>query len=122
MLKFLIATYICLFAVDYFLPNVSITGPVVLLITGLVLAIVQVIVKPIISVFLLPFTIITLGIFTGVINIFLLWAVTAIVPGFHIDPMSIADYKLGFFMSLVVVGFVIGWGQRLILVVLNRIW
>lgn len=122
MFKLLLATFVTLWLLDYLLPNVTISSPMILLITGVVLGLVQVIVKPVVSILLLPLTIITLGLFSSVIQIGLLWLVTAVVPGFHIDPMVFMGFRLGWFMSLVVVGFLLAWGQRLVLAILNRFW
>lgn len=119
--KSLLATFICLLIIDALLPNVSIANPVVLIIVGVTLTVVQVIIRPVLGILLLPLTVITLGLFNSLLQVFLLWAVTAVVPGFHIDPMIVLEYRVGYVVTLVIVGCLLSWGQRFILTLLQRL-
>lgn len=60
------------------------------LIAGLVLGLVNAIVRPIVIIFTLPVNILTLGLFTFIINAFMLWLVAVIVPGFSIANFWVA--------------------------------
>lgn len=53
------------------------------LVTAVVLAIANAVVKPIVSVLSLPITILTLGLFSLVINALMLYLAAWVVPGFH---------------------------------------
>ena len=61
------------------------------IIAALVLGIVNAIIRPILMVFTLPLNVLTLGLFTFVINAFMLMIVGALVSGFAVD---------GFFAAL----------------------
>ena len=54
------------------------------LIAAIVLGIINAIIRPIVLILTLPINIVTLGLFTLVINAFMLWIVHLIVPGFEI--------------------------------------
>jgi putative membrane protein len=50
-----------------------------------VLGLVNAVVRPLFVLLTLPVTVVTLGAFLLVINGLLLWLVTAVVPGFHVN-------------------------------------
>ncbi len=50
-----------------------------------VLGLVNAVVRPIFILLTLPLTVVTLGLFLLVVNGLLLWLVSAIVPGFHVN-------------------------------------
>jgi putative membrane protein len=50
-----------------------------------VLGLVNAVVRPLFVILTFPVTVVTLGLFLLVINGLLLWLVTAIVPGFHVN-------------------------------------
>ncbi len=60
------------------------------LITALVLGLVNAVIRPIVIILTLPINILTLGIFTLVINALMLWIVQSVVKGFTIDTFSTA--------------------------------
>jgi putative membrane protein len=83
----LIVNAIALIIVAYFLPGVSVTGPVGALIAAFVLGIVNAILRPILIILTLPIQIVTLGLFTFIINGVLFywvghWGIGLIVSGF----------------------------------------
>ena len=63
-------------------------GPAI--IAAVVLALANAIVKPILFVLTLPFTIVTLGLFLFVLNAFMVWLTSALVPGFHVHGFGTA--------------------------------
>jgi putative membrane protein len=69
---------------SYLLPGVSVSTFVVALLVALVIGILNAFIKPILLVLSLPINILTLGLFTFVINGFLIWLTSRIVPGFHV--------------------------------------
>jgi putative membrane protein len=82
-----IVNAVALVIVAYFLPGVSVTGPVGALIAAFVLGIVNAILRPILIILTLPIQIVTLGLFTFIINGLLFywvghWGIGLIVDGF----------------------------------------
>jgi putative membrane protein len=69
----------------YILPGVHVSGFLVAIITAIFLGIANSFILPILLVLTLPITILTLGLFTFVINGLLVMLVAAIVPGFKVD-------------------------------------
>lgn len=72
---YLIATYLEGFSVDSYLTAI---------VVALVLGIVNAIIKPVLMILTLPITILTLGLFSFVVNALLIWSVAYFVPGFEI--------------------------------------
>lgn len=68
----------------YLLPGVVVTGFFAALVTALVLGIINATLRPLIILFTLPLNILTLGLFTFVINAALVLLVGKIVPGFEV--------------------------------------
>ena len=114
MLKAIISTALTLFLLAYFLPTVSYMNWTTLIIASIVLTLLTTFAKPILNILFLPVNIVTLGLFSLVVNVFLLWLATYLVPGFNIEPMTILGARLNEFMSLLVVSFLIGFVQNLI--------
>jgi putative membrane protein len=79
----------------YLLPGVSVTlaGAFVL---AIVLAIINVLIKPIIFILTLPINILTIGLFSLVINAFLVWGASILVPGF-----DVAGFWSAFFFAII---------------------
>jgi putative membrane protein len=83
----LIVNAVALVIVAYFLPGVSVSGPVGALIAAFVLGIVNAILRPILIILTLPIQIVTLGLFTLIINGLLFywvghWGIGLVVDGF----------------------------------------
>jgi putative membrane protein len=57
----------------------------VALATALVLGVLNAVIKPVLIILTLPINVLTLGLFTFVINALILWLAAAIVPGFAIE-------------------------------------
>ncbi len=69
----------------YLLPGVELRGFGTALVVAVVLGIVNAVVKPILVIFTLPITILTLGLFTLVINALLIMLVSSLVSGFKVE-------------------------------------
>lgn len=74
----------------YILPGVHVAGFSSALFTAIVLGLVNIFIKPIISLLAFPITLLTLGLFTFVINGILILIVSGIVPGFKVDSLKSA--------------------------------
>ncbi len=69
----------------YLLPGVHLQSFVAALATSLVLGIINAIIKPVLLVLTLPINVLSLGLFTFVINALLVLLASRIVPGFQVD-------------------------------------
>lgn len=65
------------------------------LVTALLLALINTLIRPILIFVTLPITLLTLGLFTLVINALLFWGVTALVGGIHVP-----DFWTAFWSAL----------------------
>ena len=80
------ANAIAILLIAYLLPQVmSAEGAVSALAAAFVLGLVNAVIRPVFVLLTLPVTVLTLGIFLLVINGLLLWLVSGIVPGFHVN-------------------------------------
>ena len=73
-----------LLAVAYLLPSVSVESFYVAVITAFLLAIVNTVIRPVLVLITLPINILTLGLFTLVINGLLFWFVASFLEGFRV--------------------------------------
>lgn len=81
----LVITALALLLVAYVLPGVEVTGFYIALIVALLLGLLNLIVRPILILLTLPINILTLGLFTFVINGLLFWFVATFVDGFAVN-------------------------------------
>jgi len=79
-----------LLLIAYYLPGVGVSGWYAALITALVLGLINAIIRPILILLTLPINLITLGLFTFVINAALFWFVSTVVEGFEVDGFKAA--------------------------------
>lgn len=84
IIKFLANGFV-VYATAYLLPGVTVSSFKVALIVALVLAALNILIKPILLFLSLPVTILTLGLFTFVIDALMVILATKIVPGFSVD-------------------------------------
>lgn len=64
-------------------PGITVAGGwTTILFVALVWSVIVMVIKPVLAILTLPITIITLGLFSFVLNALLFWAMTLIVPGF----------------------------------------
>ena len=84
-----------LWAAVRLVPGVSFTGDWrLLLVVALIFGVLNTLVKPVLWILTLPFLVVTLGLFTFVLNAFLLWLTSAVSGalglGFHVDGFGAA--------------------------------
>jgi len=82
--------------VTYIVPGISVKSFYTALIVALIYGILNAIIRPILVILTLPINLITMGLFTLVINAGLFWLVSSIVKGFEI-----ASFWSAFFGALV---------------------
>lgn len=85
-----------LLLIAQFLSGIEVSGWYAAFITALVLGLVNAVIRPILFFFTLPINILTLGLFTFVLNGFLFWFVGTVVDGF-----SVAGFWPAFFGALI---------------------
>lgn len=84
LLNWLVAA-LAVLVTGYVLPGIHIQGFGVALVLVIILGLINAILKPILIVLTLPVNILTLGLFTLVINGFLILLAAKIVPGFSVN-------------------------------------
>jgi len=73
------------FVADYFLAGVRVDSFITAIIVSIGLGIVNTFIKPIVLLMTLPFNVITLGLFTFIINGLMVILVSTFIPGFAVD-------------------------------------
>ena len=94
---------------DYLLPGITIGGWQELLVVTIVLGILNTMVKPLIHLVSLPITILTLGLFSLVINGLMVWVTSALVPGFSVENFW---WAIGFSIVLSIISSFLGMLSR----------
>ena len=94
--------------VSYIVPGVQVDGFLTAVITAFVIGLINAVIRPILLVLSLPINILTLGLFTLVINALMFWLASALVPGFRVA---------GFGAALVgaIVFWVIAWATNMLI-------
>lgn len=73
-----------LMVLAYYLPGITVTGFYSALIAALILGLINALVRPLALLLTLPVNILTLGLFTFVINALMFWLAASIVKGFYV--------------------------------------
>ncbi len=81
--RLLLVTLTILVVANY-VPGIEVDGFYAALIASLVLALLNVLVKPILTILTFPITVITLGLFTFVINALIFWWAAMLLDGFEV--------------------------------------
>ncbi len=80
------ANAVAILLITYLIPGVLTADSVMAAIAAaFVLGVVNAVIRPIFVLLTFPLTVVTLGLFLLVVNGLLLWLVTAVVPGFHVN-------------------------------------
>lgn len=79
-----LATALALLIVDLIVPGVNLTSFPVALLAGVAIGLVNSTAKPILFILTLPVTILTLGLFSLVVNGICFWLASLLVPGFDV--------------------------------------
>lgn len=90
MLTGLIVNALAFYIIAYLVPGIVIANMQVLVVIAVVWGILSLILKPILVVLTLPVNFMTLGLFTFVINAFLMMLMSRIVNGFSVDGFGTA--------------------------------
>ncbi len=90
MLMTLILNAIAFYVTAYLVPGVTIAGWSALLVVSIVWGILSILVKPVLILLTLPINILTLGLFTFVINALLIMLMSNLVRGFSVASFGTA--------------------------------
>lgn len=85
-----LAAALAFLAVAYVLPGFQVRSLMAALIAAAVLGLLNALVKPVLVLLTLPLTLLTLGLFSLVLNALLMALVAALVPGIHISGFGAA--------------------------------
>lgn len=91
-----IAAFYC---ATYFFPAIRADRPETYLWAGLILGIINLIIRPILLLLTLPINLVTLGLFTLLLNTWLVMMTDTLLPG-----LTIPGFRLAFFTALIVSG------------------
>lgn len=117
-MKSILNTAITLWVLSYFLPTIRFADWTTLLIASIVMVIVQKVIQPIVKLLFLPVNVVTLGLFSIVINVAMLWLVTYLVPGFEIKNTVLFGMHLNQFYSILFASIMIGVVQGFVTLIL----
>lgn len=87
-MKLLIKLALNLFAlliVAYIVPGFKFDSLWATIVTTVVMGVINTFIRPVLQIIFIPLTIITFGVTAFLINVVLLWGISFIVPGFHIE-------------------------------------
>jgi|SRR3989344_4140421 len=84
LLRFL-AVVVAVYLTVNLVPGISISGGwMTVLVVSLVWSVVITVIRPVLQLLAFPVTVITLGLFSFILNAFLFWAMELVVPGFDV--------------------------------------
>lgn len=73
-----------LIAIAHFVPGIAITGWYAAIVVAVIWGLITLLVKPVLTLLTLPINILTLGLFSFVLNALLFWFVASFVDGFSV--------------------------------------
>lgn len=114
LLQPIIASIASIAILSWLMPNVGYHNITTLIFAAIVLTLLQRIIEPILKALFLPINVVTLGLFSLVINVFILWLATYLVPGFVIEPVVLLGVHLNQFFSLLLISFLLSFCQSIL--------
>lgn len=84
LIRLVISTLAVLVAAKLLEPNVRIDDVTTAIVVAIVLGILNTFIKPVLQLLALPLTILTLGLFYFVINVFIIYLASSMVSGFYV--------------------------------------
>jgi putative membrane protein len=93
-----------LYITDLIVSGIRIDGVFPLLFAAVTIGVLNAVVRPLVLLFTLPLTILTLGLFTLVVNAFMLWMASKVVVGFTVEGFwsALGGWILMSFFTLVI--------------------
>lgn len=96
LIKWVIYALIIMFTA-WIIPGIHVVGFLAALLVAIVMALINAFIKPILKIITLPINILTLGLFTLILNALLLMLAGAVTPGFVVD-----GFWSAFFGSIII--------------------
>jgi len=96
LLAKLLLTALSLILISYLVPGITVSSFYIALVIALVFGLLNILVRPVLILLTLPINILTLGLFTLVINGFLFWFISTFIDGF-----AVSGYLAAFVGALV---------------------
>ncbi|GBE14377.1 MAG TPA: phage holin family protein [Proteobacteria bacterium] len=107
-MRFLVNWFIYALAIGmtaYILPGVRLDGIFAALVTAVILGFANGFLRPVLFILTLPLTVLTLGLFTFILNALMVLLASTVVPGFHVNGFW---WALLFSLALSIVMFFLG--------------
>ncbi len=99
---------LAILASAYVIPGIHVSGILVAILAAAILAFINTIIKPVISILTLPLNILTLGLFSLVINGLFFWFIAHFISGFTVDTFKAA------FLGAIVVSIINWLGEKVL--------
>ncbi len=105
-----------LYAVTYFLPDMEYTGGIkFFIIAGIIIGVLNTFVKPLMKLLSFPFMIMTIGLFSIVINAIIFWLTVKLVNAIHVSDVTVnIKGVLTYIIAALVFG-IVNWILHLII-------
>ncbi len=101
---------LALYAVTYFLPEIVYTGGVkFFLFGGLIIGVLNTFIKPLMKILSFPLMIMTIGLFSIVINVIIFWLTVKVVNVIHLSDISVAVSGVLTYVIAAIVFGVVNW-------------
>jgi putative membrane protein len=108
LIKASLGSILTIAILTWFFPNINYNSSITLIVAGVVLTLLEKLVRPVLKILFLPINIVTLGLFSLIINVFILYIATYLVPGFVISNVIIFGIHFNQFFSLLLASSLIG--------------
>jgi len=89
LLRWLISAFV-LMLVAYYVPGITVVSFYAALIAALILGLINAVIRPLVVLLTLPVNILTLGLFTLIINALMFWLASSVVKGFYVSGFAAA--------------------------------
>jgi putative membrane protein len=102
LFKFAISA-LAVYLIAKYIPGIHVTNNQTILIVALVWSLITMFIRPVLKILTFPITLVTLGLFSFILNAILFFSMTFVVGGFHVDgfiPALIGSIILSFISSL----------------------
>jgi putative membrane protein len=101
---------LALYAVTYFLTDIHYTGGILFfIIAGFIIGLLNVFVKPLMKLLSFPLMIMTVGLFSFVINAIIFWLTVKIVNGIHVSDVTVEITGVVTYLIAAVVFGIVNW-------------
>jgi len=107
ILRWLVSA-LTLMLVAYYVPGIVVVSFYSALIAALILGLINAVIRPLVVILTLPVNILTLGLFTLVINALMFWLASSAVKGFYV-----AGFWVAFWGALIM--WLVGWATNSLL-------